>query len=81
LRANAATIYQLGAQHGLREFALSDEQGELVATLADGRSYFDVTAFESDLSAMLGETVEVVPRGPGVEVHETQPLADLRGAA
>jgi hypothetical protein len=81
LRANAATIHQLGHRYGLRSFALSAEAGELVATLDQGRSYFDVTGFETDLSSILGAAVEVVPRGPGVDVEETEPLGDLRGAA
>ncbi|OMI36986.1 hypothetical protein SPAR_22739 [Streptomyces sparsogenes DSM 40356] len=81
LRANAATIHQLGRRHGLHCFALSAEPGELVATLDPDRSYFDVTSFETDLSSMLGALVEVVPRGPGVEVEEAEPLSDLRGAA
>ncbi|MER8162699.1 MULTISPECIES: hypothetical protein [Streptomyces] len=81
LRANAATIHQLGRQHGLHSFALSTEPGELVATLDADRSYFDITSFETDLSTILGALVEVVPRGPGVDINETEPLNDLRGAA
>ncbi|MEU1802740.1 hypothetical protein [Streptomyces sp. NPDC019937] len=81
LRANAATIHQLGLRHGLHAFALSSEPGELVATLDADRSYFDITSFEADLSSILGAVVEVVPRGPGVDVNETEPLNDLRGAA
>jgi hypothetical protein len=81
LRANAATIHQLGHRYGLHSFALSAEPGELVATLDQGRSYFDITGFETDLSSILGVTVEVVPRGPGVDVEETEPLGNLRGAA
>ena len=81
LRANAATIHQLGRRHGLHSFALSAEPGELVATLEPDRSYFDITSFETDMSTFLGALVEVVPRGPGVDVEETEPLSDLRGAA
>jgi hypothetical protein len=81
LRTNAATIHQLGHRYGLHSFALSAEPGELIATLDEGRSYFDITGFEMDLSSMLGATVEVVPRGPGVDVKETELLCDLRGAA
>ncbi|MFJ2349495.1 hypothetical protein [Streptomyces antimycoticus] len=81
LRANAATIHQLGRRHGLRSFALSTEPGELVATLDTHRSYFDITSFETDLSGILGALVEVAPRGPGVDVEEIEPLNDLRGAA
>lgn len=72
LRANAATIHQLGHRYGLRSFVLSAEPGELVATLDESRSYFDVTDFETDLSNILGATVEVVPRGPGVDLGETE---------
>lgn len=72
LRANAATIHQLGRRYGLRSFVLSTEPGELVATLDEGRSHFDITGFETDLSNILGATVEVVPRGPGVDVEETE---------
>ena len=79
--ANAATIHQLGRRHGLHTFALSTEPGELVATLDADRTYFDVTGFETDLSSILGAAVEVVPRGPGVDVEEAEPLRDLRGAA
>ena len=72
LRANATTIRQLGRRHGLHSFALSTEPEELVATLDADRSYFDITSLESDLSSILGALVEVVPRGPGVEVEETR---------
>ncbi len=44
LRANAATVHQLGRQHGLHSFALSTEPGELVATLDADRSYFVTTS-------------------------------------
>lgn len=81
LRANAATIHQLGRRYGLHSFALSAEPGELVATLDEGRSYSDITGFETDLSNILGAAVEVVPRGPGVDVEEIEPLDDLRDAA
>ncbi|WP_250286684.1 MULTISPECIES: hypothetical protein [unclassified Frankia] len=81
LRANAATIHELGRRYGLRSFALSAEPGELVATLDEGRSYFDITGFETDLSTIIDATVEVVPRGPGVDVEETEYLDDARGAA
>jgi len=81
LHANAATIQQLGRRYGLHSFALSSEPGELVATLEEGRTYFDITAFEADASHLLGATVEVVPRGPGVDVQERGPLGALRGAA
>jgi len=81
LHANAATIRELGRRYGLHSFALSGEPGELVASLDEDRTYFDITAFEADASSLLGATVEVVPRGPGVEVQERQALGDLRGAA
>lgn len=81
LHANEATIQQLGRRYGLHSFALSAEPGELVASLDEGRTYFDITAFEADASSLLGATVEVVPRGPGVEVQECERLGDARGAA
>ncbi|MFC0861618.1 hypothetical protein ACFHYQ_04830 [Sphaerimonospora cavernae] len=80
LHANAATIRQLGRQYGLHSFTLSGEPGELVASLDEGRTYFDVTAFEADASGLLGATVEVVPRGPGVDVQEREALGGMRGA-
>ncbi|MFJ3339451.1 hypothetical protein [Streptomyces sp. NPDC086766] len=81
LRANAATIHELGHRYGLHHFALSAEPGELIASLDEGRSYFDVTAFEADLTGILGAAVEVVPRGPGMEFEERESLDDLRGVA
>lgn len=81
LRSNAATIHELGKRYGLHSFALGAESGELVATLEEGRSYFDVTGFEVDLSRILGVAVEVVTRGPGVEVRESERLHGARGAA
>lgn len=62
-------------------FTLSGEPGELAASLDEGRTYFDVTAFEADASGLLGATVEVAPRGPGVDVQEREALGGVCGAA
>ncbi|NYI08069.1 hypothetical protein [Allostreptomyces psammosilenae] len=63
LRENAAILTKIGARHGLRNFGLGREPGELVAEVdvSEGRSYFDVFHFEDDIEEIYGVAVEVTP--------------------
>lgn len=59
-------LERLAAEHGLRNLRHGDEFGEVVAEVEEGRSYFDVVAFEEAVEGRLGWRPDVVPAGtPG----------------
>ncbi len=47
-------LKRLAAEHGLSHLRHGDEFGEVVADVAEGRSYFDVVAFEDAVEGRLG---------------------------
>ena len=53
-------LERLAAVHGLSQLRHGDEFGEVVADVADGRSYFDVVAFEEAVEGRLGWRPNVV---------------------
>lgn len=53
-------LERLGDEHGLSHLRHGDEFGEVVADIADGRSYFDVVAFEEAVEGRLGWRPNVV---------------------
>jgi hypothetical protein len=53
-------LERLAAEHGLANLRHGDEFGEVVADVADGRSYFDVVAFEEAVEGRLGWRPNVV---------------------
>lgn len=70
LRRHATVLTALGETHGLTNLVLGDDPGELVATVAPGRTYFDVTRFEMSVADVLGFTVHVTPLGaPGAHAR------------
>lgn len=68
----AELVEALAAHHGLSEVRLGQYAGELVATVAADRDYFDLARFEMELESLLRARVRVVsagargarPRGP-----------------
>jgi hypothetical protein len=61
LEAAAELLWRLAAGHGLSDLHLGSDPGELVATVADDRTYFDITAFEDEVESRLGWRPSVVP--------------------
>jgi hypothetical protein len=59
-------LARLAATHGLTNLRHGSESGEIVADVDQGRSYFDVVAFEVEVEGRLGWRPDVVPSGaPG----------------
>lgn len=57
---------RLASEHGLLNLRHGDEFGEVVADVSEGRSYFDVVAFEEAVEGRLGWRPNVVSSGaPG----------------
>lgn len=70
LRRHATVLKVLGETHGLTDLVLGDDPGELVATVAPGRTYFDVARFEMSVADVLGFTVHVTSSGaPGAHAR------------
>lgn len=66
LDAAAELLAQLAPTYGLSELRHGNEPGEVVATLADGRTYFDVVEYESAVEAHMGWRPDVTVTGaPG----------------
>ncbi len=71
-RRGAALLQVLAERHGLSDLSLGTDPGELVAVVAAGRTYLDVTAFELDVLDTVGREVRVTPAGaPGARVRES----------
>lgn len=71
LRRHAGVLAVLAGTHGLSDLALGDNPGELVATVAAGRTYFDVARFEMAVIDTLGFTVFLTPStAPGAHIRE-----------
>jgi len=60
LDAAQSLLERLAGEHGLSQLRHGDEFGEVVAVVADGRTYFDVVAFEDAVEGRLGWRPEVV---------------------
>lgn len=58
----AELLETYGERHGLGNFRLAGE-GQLIATVAEGRTLLDVARFELDAGAALGATVSVISAG------------------
>lgn len=61
LEAAAELLGRLAAAHGLSDLHLGLDPGELVATVAEDRTYFDIVAFEDEVESRLGWRPTVVP--------------------
>lgn len=78
LLRHVTTVRVLAEAHGLTELGLGDDPGEIVATVAPGRTYFDLARFEMEAIAVLGVEVHVTPSSaPGAHVRAalTPPVA------
>jgi hypothetical protein len=53
-------LERLASGHGLSNLRHGDEVGEIVADVQEGRSYFDVVAFEEEVEGRLGWRPNVV---------------------
>lgn len=53
-------LERLAGEHGLSHLRHGDEFGEVVADVAEGRTYFDVVAFEEAVEGRLGWRPSVV---------------------
>lgn len=72
LRRHATVLSVLADGYGLTDLGLGDNPGELVATVALGRTYFDVSGFEMAAADMTGLTVHVTPStAPGARMRES----------
>jgi hypothetical protein len=61
LRRHATVLRVLADAYGLSDLGLGDDPGELIATVAPGRTYFDIARFEMAVTDTLGVTVHVTP--------------------
>lgn len=79
LDAAHALLERLGHEHGLSRLRHGDEFGEVVADVADGRSYFDVVAFEAAVEGRVGWRPAVVSSAaPGARPgHPVGATSDL----
>ena len=73
-------LARLAGEHGLSQLRHGDEFGEIVAVVADGRTYFDVVAFEDAVEGRLGWRPDVVSAAapgarPGRAVGATSNVA------
>jgi len=70
LRQHATVLRVLADEHGLTDLALGDSPAEIIATVAPGRTYFDVARFELAAADLLGVIVHVTPSSaPGARVR------------
>jgi len=69
LRQRAGLLAELAARHGISSVQLGSDLGELVVSLKEGRTYFDLAAFEAE--ALLRRRVDVTCAGaPGARPRE-----------
>lgn len=61
MEAAAELLWRLATSHGMSDLHLGEDPGELVAAVADDRTYFDITVFEDEVEARLGWRPAVVP--------------------
>ncbi|MHB1613468.1 MAG: hypothetical protein ACYCXA_07650 [Actinomycetes bacterium] len=70
-RQSAGLLAELAARHGISSIQLSTDAAELVVTVEDGRTYFDLAEFEAEAEALLRHRVNVTSAGaPGAHPRE-----------
>lgn len=70
LLRHATTLRVLAETHGLTDLGFGDAPGEVVATVAPGRTYFDLARFEMEAIVVVGCEVHVTPSSaPGAHVR------------
>lgn len=78
LVAAAHVLETFGERHGLENLRLAGD-GQLIATVAEGRTLLDVARFELDASAALGATVSVISAGAPLAADlDRGPLRGMR---
>ena len=72
LREAAGLLAELAPRHGITAVELGTDPAELVVTLKDGRTYFDLAEFEAEAEALLRHRVSVTSSGaPGAHPRES----------
>lgn len=72
LREAAGLLAELAPRHGITAVELGTDPAELVVTLEEGRSYFDLAEFEAEAEALLRRRVSVTSSGaPGAHPRES----------
>lgn len=72
LEAAAELLRRLAAEHGLSDLRLGAVPGQLVAAVAEDRTYFDVVAFQDEAESWLGWRPILVPASaPGARPGPT----------
>ncbi|MGH9071628.1 MAG: hypothetical protein ACRDX8_10800 [Acidimicrobiales bacterium] len=61
LEAAAELLWRLAAEHGLSDLRLGAVPGQLVAAVAEDRTYFDIVAFQDEAESWLGWRPVLVP--------------------
>jgi hypothetical protein len=61
LEAAAELLWRLAADHGMSNLHVAQDPGELVVAVGEGRTYFDIAAFEDEVESRLGWRPSVVP--------------------
>lgn len=71
LREAAGLLAELAPRHGITAVQLGADPAELVVTLDQGRTYFDLAEFEAEAEALLRHRVSVTSSGaPGAHPRE-----------
>ncbi len=63
LRRSAGLLEELASRHGLRDMRLGEDPGELIVTVEEGHTYFDVAQFELEAEALLRRHIVATPSG------------------
>jgi len=65
-RQSAGLLAELAARHGISSIQLGTDAAEMVVTVEEGRTYFDVAEFEAEAEILLRHRVNVTSAGaPG----------------
>lgn len=71
LRQSAGLLAELAVRHGISSIQLGADASELVVTVEEGRTYFDLAEFEAEAEALLRHRVDVTSVGaPGAHPRE-----------
>ncbi|MGH9064934.1 MAG: hypothetical protein ACRD0L_13360 [Acidimicrobiales bacterium] len=80
LEAAADLLWRLAAEHGLSDLRLGESPGQLVAAVAEDRTYFNIVAFQDEVESWLGWRPMLVPASaPGA--RPGRPLGGHASAA
>ncbi|MHB1711258.1 MAG: hypothetical protein ACYCV7_07625 [Acidimicrobiales bacterium] len=70
-RQSAGLLAELAARHGISSIQLGTDAAELVVTVGEGRTFFDVAEFEAEAEVLLRHRVNVSSAGaPGAHPRE-----------